>query len=94
MTRSSAATFSFLLAIPAIGGASLLELRDLATSGEPMATSPLALALGFMLAFAVGLAALSWLIRWLERGRLHDFAWWCIPVGLGVVAWQLIVEAG
>ena len=30
------------------------------------------------------------LVNWLKRGRLRDFAWWCIPVGAAVVVWQVL----
>ena len=46
------------------------------------------LAGGGLVSFLVGLLSLGWLIRWLEQGRLHRFAWWVIPLGLAVVAWQ------
>ncbi|OHB66448.1 MAG: hypothetical protein A2V70_05365 [Planctomycetes bacterium RBG_13_63_9] len=88
LRRDEAATFSFLLAIPAIGGAGLLELRDLIVA--PTGHTPLgALAAGAVVSFLVGLLSLRWLIRWLQRGRLHWFAWWVIPLGLAVVAWRL-----
>jgi undecaprenyl-diphosphatase len=89
MRRDEAATFSFLLAIPAIGGAGLLELKDL-LGGAAGAVPPGALALGCLLSFLIGLLSLCWLIRWLQQGRLHLFAWWVIPLGLAVVAWQLL----
>ncbi len=88
LRRDEAATFSFLLAIPAIGGAGLIETVKLL--GEPSGAMPLGpLALGMLVSFLVGLAALGWLIRWLDQGRLHLFAWWVIPLGAAVVAWQL-----
>ncbi|MDP6447814.1 MAG: undecaprenyl-diphosphate phosphatase [Pirellulaceae bacterium] len=92
LSPQSAATFSFLLAIPAIGGAGVLKLVSLLRDASESAptTSAIYLLAGAALAFVVGLAALSWLIRWLERGRFQWFAWWCIPVGLAVVAWQLV----
>jgi undecaprenyl-diphosphatase len=42
------------------------------------------------LSFAIGLASIWWLVRWLRQGRLHLFAWWVIPLGVAVVAWQLL----
>ena len=92
LRRESAATFAFLLGIPAIGGAVLLTLikmvRDTPTTGA--AATPWAiLAVGFVVSFVVGLLALWWLLRWLERGRLQWFAYWCITVGIAVVVWQL-----
>jgi undecaprenyl-diphosphatase len=89
LRRDEAATFSFLLAIPAIGGAGLLEAIDLLSNGG--SETPLAaLLLGCLVSFLVGLAALAWLIRWLQQGRLHLFAWWVFPLGIAVLAWQLL----
>jgi len=88
LRRSEAATFSFLLAIPAISGAIVLELRELIRGEDQLAAADL-LSAGASVSFVVGVFALWWLIRWLERGRLQLFAWWCIPVGLLIVVWQL-----
>lgn len=92
LDRESAATFSFLLAIPAISGAGLVHLIDLAGKGGS-GTQPLHLAIGAVVSFAVGLLALWWVVRWLEQGRLQLFAWWCIPVGIAVIIWQLVTLA-
>lgn len=94
LKRQSAATFSFLLAIPAIGGASVLEAKDIMENG---ASTPIGLlAIGALVAFVVGLAALSWLVKWIEQGKLHWFAYWLLPFGFFVIVWQLyeIVSAG
>jgi undecaprenyl-diphosphatase len=88
LSRRAAATFSFLLAIPAIGGGALLECKDILESPSPSTPLPV-LAVGATISFVVGLFSLWWLLRLLERGRLEYFAYWCIPVGLGVVVWQL-----
>lgn len=91
----AAATFSFLLALPAIAGAGVLEVKDLldrAEAGERGSSVPLLL-LGAGVSFLVGLVSLWCLVKILERGRLSLFAWWCIPVGVLVVAWQLSTPA-
>jgi undecaprenyl-diphosphatase len=89
LSRDSAATFSFLLAIPAIGGACVLEIVSLVR--QTTVTTPLThLALGALVSFVVGLLSLIWLIRLLERGKLHLFAGWVIPLGLVVIVWQLL----
>ncbi len=88
LSPQSAATFSFLLAIPAIGGAALLEVLK-GLRGETTSLIPAAhLAIGAAVSFLVGLAALQILVQVLERGRLRLFAWWCLPVGLAVIIWQ------
>ncbi len=87
LKRQSAATFSFLLAIPAIGGASLLEAREIMEHGAQ--TPPMFLLIGALIAFAVGLLALNWLVKWIEHGRLHYFAYWLLPAGFSIIIWQL-----
>lgn len=89
LRRDEAATFSFLLAVPAIGGAGLLEMVKLVKQGTE--STPMgALAFGALLSFIVGVLSLWWLVRWLRQGRLHYFAWWVIPLGIAVIAWQLL----
>ena len=91
LKREEAAAFSFLLAIPIIGGAGLVELVGvlLEPSGAPQIGL---LGLGAGLSFAVGLASLAWLLGWLRKGRLHHFAWWVIPLGVAVIAWGLLAR--
>lgn len=88
LDRYSAATFSFLLAIPAILGAGLIEAIDVIQQGET-ATPPSILLAGALVAFVVGLASLAGLVHWLSRGQLYRFAWWVIPLGLAVIVWQV-----
>jgi len=90
-TRQSAATFSFLLAIVAIAGGGVLEAKDMITDG-PGATPLAYLAAGVFVSFLVGLAALWWVVRWLQSGRLQYFAYWCIPVGIITIIWQLAAK--
>ena len=89
LKRDEAATFSFLLAIPVIGGAGLLELVDLLQTGSNGTEWGL-LILGASLSFGIGLGSLWWLVRWLQQGRLYLFAWWVVPLGLAVITWQLV----
>ena len=93
LAPQAAATFSFLLAIPVIAGAGVLELKDqweLRQSGAPPLVPTSYLAAGALTAFVVGVFALWWLLRWLESGKLSLFAWWCIPLGIIVMIWQAL----
>lgn len=88
LKTDDAVTFSFLLAIPAIAGASVLELKDLyelIQAGEPLEYSVAQLAIGAAVSFLVGIAALKWLIGWAAKERLSYFAYWCIPVGAATI---------
>ncbi|MEQ9408779.1 MAG: undecaprenyl-diphosphate phosphatase [Fuerstiella sp.] len=89
LDRENAARFSFLIAIPAIGGASLVQMKDFVTGEESLSGSPWPLLLGTSVAFVVGIVALRWLIRLLAADRLHVFAIYCVIVGGLTVAWQL-----
>lgn len=100
LDRRSAATFAFLLAIPAIGGAGLLEVLKLFHRSQSAAaeasstvaattTAPLTLAVGALVSMAVGLFALWWLLKWVQQGRLALFAWYLLPLGAAVVVWRL-----
>lgn len=89
LQRFSAATFSFLLAIPALAGAGLYEAWSLVREPHPLSAEPAHLAIGAVISFAVGLAAIWSLERLLARGQLQWLAWYCIVLGVAVVAWKL-----
>ncbi len=95
LAPTAAATFSFLMAIPVIGGACLLEIVKLAKEGAFNAStggtiSLVHLGIGAAVSYTVGLVSLWLLVKWLERGRFQYFAAWCIPLGIGVIIWQLV----
>jgi len=79
MRRDEAARYAFLLAIPAIGGATLLKLRDITADSL---ISPLAYALGGLAAFISGYAVIGLLLRLVRRQKLRYFAWYCWAFGL------------
>ena len=77
-----AARFAFLLALPAILGAAVLEADQLAALGR---TSPVALAVGFVTAAVSGYLAIRVVWRLMARGRIWVFAPYCAAVGLLVL---------
>jgi undecaprenyl-diphosphatase len=82
MAPRAAFRWSFLISIPAIAGASALELTR-----EPAALAGLgwpALAAA-LVAAGVALAALALLARLLDRARFHHFAWYCFTVAIAGV---------
>ncbi|MEW6049652.1 MAG: undecaprenyl-diphosphate phosphatase [Candidatus Zixiibacteriota bacterium] len=74
-----AAEFSFLLSIPAIGGAILLELNDLFEMEGQVAGQYLFAAL---LSFIFGLISVYWVLRSVKRGKFEYFAYYCFAAGL------------
>jgi len=80
LDRRATGEFSFLLLIPAVGGALLLSLRE---GAELSNTVPIAsLSVGFAVALVVGYASLKLLLWLIDRGRLWLFALYLIPVGI------------
>ena len=81
--RSDAARFSFLLSIPAVAGAGILEAKDafrlLGTSAIP------AIAVGTLTAAVSGYVAIAWLIKWLGSHDLIGFAIYRIVAGLALL---------
>lgn len=84
--RDKVANFSFLMVLPVIAGAMLLEVLDLISLGEinvPIAS----LVVGFLTSFFAGYFALTYLIKLLKRKKFHYFAFYCWTVGIiGVIA--------
>ena len=82
VNREKAARFSFLLSIPAILGAALLEIDF-----EQLAASDAlgAIAGGVLASFVCGIAALVVLIRLVKAGRLWLFAPYVAVVGISTI---------
>ncbi len=77
-----AAAFSFLLSIPAAGGAAILKLPDMLSADAAASAPHLShLLLALMTAFLVGLAALKLLLGIARSRRLHWFAPYCWIMG-------------
>jgi len=86
MSRPAAATYSFLLAIPALAGAGAYAGLKMVRHPEHLSTSPTNFAVGAVVSFTVGLAAVALVQRVIERGKLHYFGWYCILLGIVVLA--------
>lgn len=81
LSREAAARYSFLLSLPAVGGALLLEAKDI--SSFPMnELGPVVL--GSVVSFGVGLVALAILFRVLRKGRFDVFAFYCWALACAV----------
>jgi undecaprenyl-diphosphatase len=81
MERKQAFEFSFLLAIPAVAGAFLLEARKVSLAGF----NPAALAAGLAAAFASGLGAIYLLHRVVTGQKLYLFGLYCWVAGLATI---------
>lgn len=87
--KEKAARFSFLMVLPPILGACLLEIKDFLETTQPMTMSIGAMVAGFLAAFLVGWWACRWMIDVVKRGKLQYFAIYCCLVGLVAIIFSL-----
>jgi len=81
-SRDAAARISFLMGIPAIAGAGLLELRGLLADGSSLGDGSTLLLLGLVASFASGLIAIRLLLRILNGGKLWSFVLYRVAFAL------------
>jgi len=84
ISREDAARFSFLLAIPAILGATLLHIIDFISS-DIAGINIAPLFIGFLISFIVGYLAIRFLLSVLKSGKFVWFAPYCFIAGLVVL---------
>jgi undecaprenyl-diphosphatase len=87
LSPAAAAEFSFLLSIPVIAGAALLESRHI-TSGIA-AVGAVPLAVSFIVAFAAGLWSIRFLVALVRQGRFYAFAPYNWAIGLLTIVYGL-----
>ena len=78
--RSDAGEFSFIVSIPAILGAFILELREVGNVSSSIGLFPVIV--GCCTAFVSGYFALAMLMKLIRKGKLEYFAWYLIPAGI------------
>jgi mannose-1-phosphate guanylyltransferase len=90
MSGPAAFRLSFLMSLPAVGGAVLLEARKV----EQLAGVGVQAAAGATVAFAVGIGALLLLRGTVVRGKLWAFALYLVPLGLASIFYDLLLRRG
>lgn len=88
LDREMAAKYSFLLSIPVILGANLLEIKDIVTSGVVI-DNYLPFIIGPLVAAVSGVFAIKFLLKLLKEGRLRIFSYYVWALGLIVIGNQL-----
>ncbi len=79
--RVEAARFSFLLAIPLILAATLLQVFEL-ISHLPSGKELVNLLIGTVFAYLSGVFAIKWLLSIVKKGWFDRFAYYCFAVGV------------
>jgi undecaprenyl-diphosphatase len=77
LDRELSARFSFLLSIPAILGATVLEINKMDFGGALWTTL-----IGSAIAFGVGIFTLKLLIKIIKIGKISNFSYYCCGLGI------------
>lgn len=75
---ATAVRFAFLMAIPAIGGATVLEVDKFSAMDQTMLFP---IFLGVLTSFGVGYLSIRWMLKLVQNKKLSFFAWYCWIVG-------------
>jgi undecaprenyl-diphosphatase len=87
--REMAARFSFLLSIPAILGAALIQVKDL-TTGFDLSTG--VFVAGLLSSVVFGYLAIRFLMGYIKNHKLTIFAYYCWIVGILVLLWVFLIS--
>ncbi len=81
LDKEFAAKFSFILSIPAILGAFILQAKDI---GSALDVNFLPVFLGFIASIIAGYLAIKWMLDLIKNRSLDIFAYYCWVVGIVV----------
>jgi undecaprenyl-diphosphatase len=87
LERATAARFSFLLGIPAITLAGLLELKDAFKAGFS-GTTVLPLVLGVISAAVFSYLSIAWLLEFLKKQSTWVFVWYRLVFGILILVFS------
>ena len=87
LDRQTAADFAFLLAIPALTGATLFKALDV---GDEALAIDGPMALGILISLVTGYVTLQWLRGVVARRGVHAFAPYCLVVGVAALVLAVV----
>ena len=79
LNKEFAAKFSFILSIPAILGAFILQVKDI---GSAMDANFLPVLLGFVASIIAGYLAIKWMLDLIQNRNLDIFSYYCWLMGI------------
>ena len=89
LDRTAAARFSFLMSIPVMLAAGVLEIKDVLVIPGLSSMLPM-IGVGFVAAAVVGYFSIRWLLRFVTTHSLRPFAVYCTGLGLLVIILYVI----
>ena len=82
--RAAVTRYSFLLAIPAVVGAGIYQMKEIPDGDNMYGWGPTLLAT--VVSFVVGYAAIAWLLKFVSHHTLAPFVVYRVLLGAGVIA--------
>lgn len=90
LSKKTAVRFSFLLSIPAILGALVLDIKDIFSAGNQVITVP-SVIVGMLAAALSGYFSIRFLLKLVEKSKLSYFSYYCILAGAVSIALNFIL---
>lgn len=87
LERKFSARFAFLLAVPAIAGAAVLQIKDFANLSGNLLIS---VAIGTAVSVVVGFVCVKWMLKIVSQGHLSWFAYYCWTAGLAFIVYKIV----
>lgn len=87
--KNFAVRYSFIMSIPAVLGAVVLELKDI---GKVALTSQdiMAYSVGTLVALIVGLLSIRLMLSFIRKKKLWGFSIYCFLLGVTAITWTLV----
>lgn len=90
LDRKFAVKYSFILSIPAILGAAVLEIKDVIA--EPIQASQIGVyAIGMVFAGVVGYICIKTMLIIVRKKKFHYFAYYCFAVGIVAIVGHFLI---
>ncbi|MFV0346506.1 MAG: undecaprenyl-diphosphate phosphatase [Bacteroidales bacterium] len=90
--KAKVTRFSFLMVIPAIVGAMLLDAKELLSMSDAShSMDTLPLIAGFVAALVSGIFACKWMVKLVQKGSLIYFAIYCLIVGVVAITASILM---
>lgn len=90
LDRKFAVKYSFILSIPAILGAAVLEIKDVVA--EPIQASQIAVyAVGMVFAGVVGYICIKTMLIIVRKKKFHYFAYYCFAIGIVAIVGHFLI---
>ena len=92
LDKKYATQYSFILSIPAVAAATLLELKDAVEVGSAATLNWGAAIVGIVTSALVGIAAIKTFLWLIKKNRYILFSFYCAAMGILVLIWSAVEQ--